>query len=394
MKAKHIFIIVILFFCGFSLNAQNQALDFLKAKPHDGDPTIEETVSWLNENWLSQIFKSEQLFPFIIDNEEMLFNSYNSNPKFFYSKSFWGDLLQIEFCDNSEPKTLNIFLNNINQNTISKNNGFITLSEWLISNSRHEQQRDQHGVGVGIGFVQSDGCSKVSIKEVKEIQIPISNYKYKSHHWNGVGTLGTQFEFEKVNFNVSSSDHYILKNQIILAFNYIVQKTTGINDECWYGACLLGETKISSNKNMFESIDKVKINDSITSYSTQNKQYFQTTITAIDSVYHNNLVELQYENDTITCTDDHPFFIENKGWCSLNPEKTMRNYSNYPKVNLLEKGDSFLSSSGSGITTIKLEDIKFLTKGEMTYTITGLKKGNTYFANGILTGVEILENPF
>lgn len=378
----------------FQKNAQNQALDFLKAKPHDGDPTVEETIDWLNENWLSQIFKSEQFFPFLIDNKEMLFNTINSNPKFFYSKSFSGNLLQIQFADGAMPKILNIFLNNINQNTISKNNGFITLSEWLFSNSRHEQQRDQHGVGVGIGFVQSDGCSKASIKQVKEIQMPISNYKYKSHHWTGGGTLGTQFEFEKVNFNVSSSDHYILKNQIILAFNYIVQKTTGINDVCGYGACLLGKTKINSNKNMFESIDKIKINDSITSYSVQNKQSFQTTITGIDSVYHNNLVELQYENDTITCTDDHPFFIENKGWCSLNPEKTMRNYSNYPKVNLLEKGDSFLSSSDNGITTIKLEDIKFLTKGEMTYTITGLKKGNTYFANGILTGVEILENPF
>lgn len=65
----------------------------------------------------------------------------------------------------------------------------------------------------------------------------------------------------------------------------------------------------------------------------------------------------------------------------------MRNYSNYPKVNLLEKGDSFLSSSDNDITAIKLEDIKFLTKGEMTYNITRLKKGNTYFANGILTGI-------
>lgn len=72
----------------------------------------------------------------------------------------------------------------------------------------------------------------------------------------------------------------------------------------------------------------------------------------------------------------------------------MRNYSNYPKVNLLEKSDSFLSSSDNVITAIKLEDINFLTKGEMTYTITGLKKGNTYFANGILTGVEIIENSF
>ena len=51
MKAKHIFLIIILFFCSVSLNAQNQALDFLKSEPHEGDPTIEETISWLSKNW-------------------------------------------------------------------------------------------------------------------------------------------------------------------------------------------------------------------------------------------------------------------------------------------------------------------------------------------------------
>tara|TARA_Y100001954_G_C15666218_1_gene530320 strand:+ start:209 stop:883 length:675 start_codon:yes stop_codon:yes gene_type:complete len=200
--------------------------------------------------------------------------------------------------------------------------------------------------------------------------------------------------FREISFVISSKNN-ILKKQFQTAVNYLATKCSVEGVDCRdFGACLTNKTKIKLKDNIFKTIDKLKINDSITSYSVQNKQSFQTTITGIDSVYHNNLVELHYENDTITCTDDHPFFINHKGWCSLNPEKTMRNYSNYPKVNLLEKGDSFISSSSSGITTIKLEDIKFLTKGEMTYTITGLKKGNTYFANGILTGVEILENPF
>ena len=59
MKAKHIFLIVILFFCGVSLNAQNQALAFLKAEPHDGNPTVEETIDWLNKNWNLKILHSE-----------------------------------------------------------------------------------------------------------------------------------------------------------------------------------------------------------------------------------------------------------------------------------------------------------------------------------------------
>ena len=33
---------------------KTKLLDFLKAEPHDGNPTIGETIDWLNENWLSQ----------------------------------------------------------------------------------------------------------------------------------------------------------------------------------------------------------------------------------------------------------------------------------------------------------------------------------------------------
>ena len=394
MKAKHIFLIIILFFCGVSLNAQNQALDFLKAKPHDGDPTIEETVSWLNEKWLKPIKSSGQQFPMLIDEIEYVLTDWGKDGKLSVLESASGHILIFGFLDQIYPKMATIFLQNIDPNSISEKNDFITLKEWRRSTNPKTGYYHKPSPESGIGITSGDGCSKVNINgKINIVQFPISNYKYKVDNYYR-SSDDSILKVSKVKFEVSSWEYYILKSQITLAFNYLIKKTSGIGDQCWYGACLLGETKINSNKNMFESIDQLKINDSIISYSVRNKQYFQTTITGIDSVYHNNLVELQYENDTITCTDDHPFFIENKGWCSLNPEKTMRNYSNYPKVNLLEKGDSFLSSSDNGITTIKLEDIKFLTKGEMTYTITGLKKGNTYFANGILTGVEILENPF
>jgi hypothetical protein len=54
----------------------------------------------------------------------------------------------------------------------------------------------------------------------------------------------------------------------------------------------------------------------------------------------------------------------------------------------------FIFRNGNEIKVNKLIDIVNLKadNGEMTYTITRLKKGNTYFANGLLTGVENLRN--
>ena len=120
----------------------------------------------------------------------------------------------------------------------------------------------------------------------------------------------------------------------------------------------------------------------------------ETEIESVDSVYHKNMVKLIFSNDTITCTKDHPFYIENKGWCSLYPQKTLNNYSNYSKVVKIQKNDLFIFRNGVEIAANKLIDIIDLKDdyGQMTYTITRLKKGNSYFANGILTGVEHLKN--
>ena len=366
MKAKHIFLILILFFCGVSLNAQNQALDFLKAKPHDGDPNIEETISWLSKNW--DFKKTKVQFKNQITTGHCI-SSYNSSVDALnYNTSY--NILNLEYdiccgsvsmclcCSHNTHIIYSIFMSNVKPEKMKIENDIMTI----------------YGKNLGYWFKPSvdrlyEGCESKS----KGIQTEVTEF----------GFIGDSISFM---FGTNYNN--------FRAMEHLVNKTTSYNKTYDHGACLTDRSRVKLKYDKFETINKLKIGDSISSYSFQNKQYFQTTITGIDSVYHNNLVELHYENDTITCTDDHPFFIENKGWCSLNPEKTMRNYSNYPKVNLLEKGDSFLSSFGSGITTIKLEDIKFLTKGEMTYTITGLKKGNTYFANGILTGIETVENPF
>ncbi len=106
------------------------------------------------------------------------------------------------------------------------------------------------------------------------------------------------------------------------------------------------------------------------------------------------MAELYFDDDTITFTDDHPFYIYNRVWCSLVPEKTLSNYSNYNGIGQIKIGDLFLYNKGDKLILKKL--IRYLYKdkevGVMTYTIKNLKQGNTYFVYAILTGVENLKN--
>lgn len=76
------------------------------------------------------------------------------------------------------------------------------------------------------------------------------------------------------------------------------------------------------------------------------------------------------------------------------PSETARNYANYNEVSRVEIGDFFLMVNNGKLKAKKLMAIEKHgnEEGELTYAITELKEGNTYFVNGVLTGVEHLRH--
>ena len=96
-------------------------------------------------------------------------------------------------------------------------------------------------------------------------------------------------------------------------------------------------------------------------------------------------LELYFNHDTITSTTDHPYYVYNKGWCSFKPNSTLMNYSNYDKVNKISNGDHFILNNGK---RSQLLGHSYINQEKQTYTITKLEKGNTFYVNGILVGVE------
>ena len=195
--------------------------------------------------------------------------------------------------------------------------------------------------------------------------------------------------FKQIVFYLDSTKFYRIPNieqKIIKSFYYLIEKGR------WQSACLSGRSQVSINNNLTKKINRISIQDTVLTYDLERKMFSESKVLKIDSVFHENLVELYFDNDTITCTTDHPFFINNKGWSSLDPHKTMFNYTNYPKVKKLAIGDSFILKEGDKVSFSKLIGFTYKTSGEMTYTITKISNGNTYFVNGILTGVEHLKN--
>lgn len=155
-------------------------------------------------------------------------------------------------------------------------------------------------------------------------------------------------------------------------------------------ACFTADAHVLLANNNYRPINSITRGDTIISYNIQSGACVASVIQQMATVEHCQLVELYFANDTITATPDHPFYVAEKGWASFSPDQTLHHYSNYTQVGAIAVGDKFLSAKGQYQTLLgysRIEDC------QPTYTITLLEKGNNFYVNGILVGVEQLAQP-
>jgi len=151
-------------------------------------------------------------------------------------------------------------------------------------------------------------------------------------------------------------------------------------------ACFVADSKILINvNNDYKLIKNLKIGDPVLTYDIKTKEQYETTVVDLVEVTHKNLVALYFKHDTITSTDDHPYYVYDKGWSSFKPNSTLARYSNYDSVHTITNGDYFILNNGK---KSQLMGHSYTNQKKKTYTITKLKRGNTFYVNGVLVGVE------
>lgn len=376
---RQIFTLISLLFCFFSYGQENN-LEFLKSSNHTGEPNINETIKWLENNLILNMREVGLKHGYSIQIEleidktdgSRLFEIPCDAKSPFFEYSAVQNTLSFRI-DNmgcyagafpTESATVTILLDNLDPWTYIGTSGQrLDLKSWNSKN-RGTHVADHFFSDYELGYIiwdNFDGCSGKRIKTFRQLSFPL----------------------------VINEDS--LKTQFEKAIEYLAKKCSAFGVKChFFGACFVANSKVSINKSEVKNINLLSKGDKILSYDLPNKTLFETEILNIDSIYHNNLTELYFDDDTITCTDDHPFYVENKGWCSIDPKKTLSNYSNYYSVGQIKIGDLFLYKKGNKLILKKLNGYSYKSKEDvvMTYTITNLKKGNTYFVNGILTGVE------
>ncbi|MBN1188090.1 MAG: hypothetical protein JXB49_37795 [Bacteroidales bacterium] len=152
--------------------------------------------------------------------------------------------------------------------------------------------------------------------------------------------------------------------------------------------CFAKGTKILLADNSTVYIENLQIGDLVAYLDLETNQIKSAKIEKLENVIHHKLVKYKFESGIeITATQDHPFRIENNVWASLQPEKS-KQYEGFENITKIKIGNSFLTSTG----TEKLTSIEFLEGKQETYTISKLSSGDNFIANGLIVGIEKLNN--
>ena len=161
------------------------------------------------------------------------------------------------------------------------------------------------------------------------------------------------------NFNVDGDNTYY-------ADNYLV-----------HNKCFVGDTLITMADGTYKPIEDIEVDDLVFTQNGNEK------VNEVVSPIHNNIVELSFSNGNSTKnTDDHPYYVIDKGWCSIKPKLSTELYD--VKCEQLEVGDIFIDDEDTQIELLNIERVN----GEFkTYTFSTDSK--TYYANKLLVHSEI-----
>jgi hypothetical protein len=159
--------------------------------------------------------------------------------------------------------------------------------------------------------------------------------------------------------------------------------------------CFVAGTLISMADGTTKVIEDIKEGDIILSVLDGTQEIIENGIRATVEVVRSELYTVTLDNgNTFTITDDHPVWVEGKGWSSVDPT---RSEISYPGIVLI--GSEVLSV---GDVLFGIEDkpkiISIVDAGlrnESVYTIgTTNRNAQNYFANGILShNVKVIYDP-
>jgi len=246
------------------------------------------------------------------------------------------------------------------------------------------------------GYVKSKSAYNNNSR-VKKLKVYVNDKPYAILNLKDV-IAEQSFEFEPIGNSerkdwdkLKTQPDWTIKFEILDVYKGLKYDDVVISEIYFDGLdvhCFAKGTKIQIADNSTKNIEDLKVGDFVAYMDLETNQLKSTKIEKLEKVIHSGLVKYKFESGLeITATQDHPFRIENKGWASLKPDKS-KQYKGFENIDKIETGDLFITLDG----TDKLTSIDYLDGEQETYTISKLSSGDNFIANGLIVGVEELND--
>ncbi|MBI2657332.1 hypothetical protein HYX08_01410 [Candidatus Woesearchaeota archaeon] len=163
--------------------------------------------------------------------------------------------------------------------------------------------------------------------------------------------------------------------------NYVVNGAVVHNKDG--SCCFIAGTKIQMADGSVKNIEKVKVGNLVKSYNEKTGKVENKKVSKIDTPIHDDMIRINFSNGkSNTNTQDHPYYVKGKGWCSFKPKLTKARYKLQAKQ--LQKGDIVYSYDRGKLKEIRVSKITNKPGRLQTYNLGGVEDNHTYFANGVL----------
>ena len=158
------------------------------------------------------------------------------------------------------------------------------------------------------------------------------------------------------------------------------------------GTCFAEGTEITMADGSLKRIEDIHVGDRILSYNLETRETEPDEVLELYSPANDNMMRMEFSDGTVIhSTFDHPYYVKNKGWCSLKPDVTNDLITNISDVGRLEESDVCHLLKEGQLTEVEFVGSERIPTFQRTYTIKRLKENNTFFAKGVLVGVETVK---
>lgn len=149
--------------------------------------------------------------------------------------------------------------------------------------------------------------------------------------------------------------------------------------------CFIQGTEITLSNEDVKNIEDIVIGDEVLSYNEQTNKLEPKSVVSKMSPVHTELIHIELEDGSVlTCTGDHPHYLDGNILASFKPELTLKRYSSLGDREITQLSIGFGMKKQSGeVSKIKSIEELFTTPTQ-TYNIS-VEGNHNYFANEILT---------